>query len=71
MFPNTPLTTGVGSKDHFFRSESRHSSCQINGKEAENTVQALFYPSIHPRPPERANRSCCIKGNEVKSIRQV
>ena len=46
---HTPLTSGEGSKGHFFFfSESCQVACQANGNEAENTMQANSLPLYTP-----------------------
>ena len=80
IFPlHTSLTPGVGSRGQFvFYSESSHVACQIYGNEAENAMQASIMPYYTPTTPRWGQkvktffwRSCCIKGKEVKSIRQI
>ena len=41
---HTPLAPGLESKCHFFYSESSHVANQINGNEAEITMQANILP---------------------------
>ena len=45
---HTPLIPGLGSKVNFFYSESSHVAGQINGNEAENTLQANILPFYTP-----------------------
>ena len=53
LFLHTPFSPEVGLQGQFvFFSESSHVACQINGNEAENTMQANtlpFYTRVTPK----------------------
>ena len=61
---HTPLTPGVGSKCHFFFSESSNVACKIKGIDAENTLQANILPFCTLTTPdgvERSKQIFCLK----------
>ena len=79
---HTPLTPGGVKRPFFFFSESSHVACQINGNEAENTMQANTLPFYTPMTPrwgpkvktffsEEGHVAYQIIGKEVKNIMQV
>ena len=52
-----PLTHLVGSKGHIYFSESSNVACQIDGNEAENTMQENILPFYTPTTLRAVKRS--------------